>query len=497
MRPGSLTVAALAALLALAGAVLSACGGEDKPSPFEQALAYLPPDAPVVVTLSTDIDGAQYQQLGDLLERFPGGDQIVQGIQSSIEEEDLNFEEEVRPLLGNEFVLGAPDVESLNADEDQFVGALPVNDAAALQSLIDEQGATEVDEVEGATIYETEEDGFIAVDGSVAVFADTQQRLEEALLQSASGESLTPATFDEALGDLPTDALIRIYADMPPILEADPEAQQATDVAWVGALETVGLTASAVEEGVAVDMNLTTNAEELSEDQLPIAPGVEDPPPVVAEGNQVGIGIREPRQVADFVQTAAEEGGAEEIEVAKLRISEELGIDLEEDLINQLTGQASVSVGLQGDVGFRSEIEDPGVVEDTLARISQRLPRAAAGLGAQGVRLDPTSRGSTLYTLRMPDGQPLVLGVEDDLFVVAPTPQQAQELAAAAPNEVPEARGSVTLLADASTIAERAVAPFALFLGDPQGFAEPFGDLTGSLEADTSGIRGHFLLTVE
>jgi Protein of unknown function (DUF3352) len=490
----ALTAAALALAAALA---IAACGGDDAGSDFDQALSFLPADAPVAITLSTDIDGEQYQQLGDLIERFPGGDQVIQGIQSTIEQEEVNFEEEIRPLLGSQFVIGAPDVESLNAEEDQFVAALPVQDSEALVTLIEDQGATEAGEVEGATIYESEDGGFIAVDESVAVFADTQERLEAALEQSSADESLSEDAFDEALGDLPEDALVRVYADVPTILAADPEAEQAQEVAWVDAVETIGLTASAVEEGLAVDLNVATNPDDLSEDQLPIAPGAEEPPPVVAEDGDIGVGLRDPSQVADFVQLAAEEAGAGEIELAKSQIEEQLGVDLDEDVIGQLTGEASVSVGLEGDVGFRSELADPGAFEDTLDQISQRLPQAASGIGAEGLALEPPSGGSGLYTLRTPDGPPLAVGVVGGLFVAAQDEQQAQALAAAAPEEVPGAEGSVTMSADASAIAEQAIAPFALLLGDPQTFVEPLGDLTGSLEADTSGLRGQFLLTVE
>lgn len=475
---------------------LTACGGDDG-SDFDKALSYLPADAPVAITLSTDVEGEQYQQLGDLIERFPGGDQLVQGIQSGIEQEDVNFEEEIRPLLGNEFVIGVPDAESLNAEEDQFVAALPVDDADALQSLIEDQGATETGEVEGATIYEGDDGDFIAVDENVAVFADSQERLEAALSQSASDDSFTEDAFNEALGDLPEDALIRVYADMPTILAADPEAEQAQEVAWVGALETVGLTASAVEEGLAVDLNVATNPDDLTEDQLPIAAGAEDPPPIVAEEDEVGVGLRDPSQIADFAQLAAEEAGAGEIELAKSQISDRLGIDLDEDVIGQLTGEASVAVNLQGNVGFRSELADPAAFEDTLDQISRQLPQAAAGIGAEGLRLEQPSGGSSLYTLRTPDGPPLAVGVVGGLLVAAQDEQQAQTLAAASPEEVPGAEGSLTARADASAIAEQAIAPFALFLGDPQAFVEPLGDLTGSLEADTSGIRGQFLLTVE
>ena len=488
---------ALAALLVAAALTFSACGGGDSGSPLDQALSYVPADAPLAFTLSTDIEGEQYQRLGNLIERFPGGDQLVQGIQSGIEEGDVDFDEEIRPLLGNELVVAAPDVESLNAEEDQFVGALPVEDTEALQALVDKRGATEVSEVEGATLYDLEDGGFLGVDEEVAVFADTQESLEAAISQSAAGDGLTEDAFNEALGDLPEDALMRVYADMAAILAADPEAEQAQQVAWVGALQTLGLTASAVEEGLAIDINATTDPEGLSEDQLPIAAGAEEPPPVVAEDDEVGLGLRDPSQIADFAQRAAEEAGAGEVELAKSQVSERLGIDLDEDVIDQLTGEASVAVGLQGDVRLRSELADPAAFEDTLDQISQRLPQAASGIGAQGLRLEAPSGGSNLYELRTPDGPPLSLGVVGGQLVAAEDEQQAQALAAAAPEEVPDAEGSVTMRADASTIAEQAVAPFAPLLGDPQPFVEPLGDLTGSFEADTSGLRGQFLLTVE
>jgi hypothetical protein len=492
-----LRLLAVIALLAGASLTLAACGGDDPPDPFEQALSYIPADAPIAITLNTDIEGTQYQTLGDLIERFPAGDQLVEGIESSIEEENVNFDEQIRPLLGEEFVIGAPDVEALNSEEDQFVGALPVSDTAALTALIEEQGATEVSEVEGATVYEMGQDRF-AVDGSVVVFADTQEQLEEALTQSASGESLTTTVFDDALTGLPTDALVKVYADMPTIIASEPEGEQAQEVPWVGALETLGLTASASEDGLAVDMNLVTNPEGLTDEQLPIAAGTEDPPPVVSEPDEIGIGIRDPSQIARFVEHAADEAGAGEVELAKAQISERLGIDLDTEVLDQLTGEASVTVGLRGDfVGLRSEVEDPDAFEETLRKVAQRLPSAAAGLGAQGVKLDQPSAGSSLYTLRGPDGPPLVLGIEDDLLVAARTKGAAQELAAASPDVVTDATGSVTMRADASTIAEQAVAPFAVVLGNPQSFVEPLGDLTGSLEADTSGLRGHFLLTVE
>lgn len=492
MRPCSAATAlALSAALALA-----ACGGDDDAdTPLGKALSYIPADAPLALTISTDVEGEQYQQLGDLIERFPGGDQVVQGLRSSIEAQGTDFDEEIRPLLGNDLVVGAPDAEALSSDEGQFVGALQVNDTETLQQVIDDQQPTEAGEIDGAQLYGFEDDTFIAVDDDVVVFSDTQEQLEAALVQSGEDDSLTEDTFNEALGDAPEDAPLRVYANLPPILEADPEAQQAQDVAWVGALETVGLTASAEEEGLVLDLDVATNPEGLTEDDLPIASGAEDPPPVVADDDQIGIGIRDPSQVADFAQLAAEQAGAGEVALAKSQISDQLGIDIDDDVIGQLTGEAAVTVDLTGQVGFRSELQDPAAFGDTLEQISDELPQAAAGLGAPGVQLAPTGGG--FYELRAPDSPPVSVGVVGGVLAIAGTQQEAQRLAGAAPQEVPDAAGSVTMRADASTLAEQALEPLALLVGDPAQFTEPLGDLTGSMESDTSGLRGRFLLTVE
>lgn len=491
-----LIAALLVAVTVGAALLLAACGDDDGGSALDRSLSYLPGDAPLALTISTDVDGEQYQELGSLVERFPGGTELLESFRSSLEEEEgTSFDEDVRPLLGNELVVGAPDVEALNSEDGQFVGAIQVNDTDALQRVIDDQQPTEVGEVDGATLYQFEDDTFLAVDEDVAVFSDTQEQVEAAMVQSGEDDSLTEDTFNEALGDAPEDALLKVYADLPPILESDPEAQQAQEVAWVGALETAGLAASAEGEGLGIDLNVATDPEGLTEEDLPIAPGAEDPPPVAAEGAQIGFGIRDPSQMAEFAQLAAEQAGAGELGLAKSQINDRLGVDIDADVIGQLTGEAVVTVDLAGQVAFRSELEDPGAFQDTLDQISNELPQAAQELGAPGVRLDPA--GSNFYEFQAPGSEPVLIGVVGGVLAVAQTQQEAQRLAGASPEEVADASGSVTMRADASTLAQEALQPFALFVGEPEQFSEPLGDLTGSLESDTSGLRGRFFLTVE
>ena len=72
---------------------------------------------------------------------------------------------------------------------------------------------------------------------------------------------------------------------------------------WVGALRTLGLTASARENELEVQLNVRTDPEGLSDEDLPIAAGDEAPPVLSREG-EVGVGIRDPGQIVQFAEAA-------------------------------------------------------------------------------------------------------------------------------------------------------------------------------------------------
>ena len=58
-----------------AAIAIAACGGSDKPSDsLDNALQYLPSDAPFVAAVGTDLEGSQAKALGDIVQKFPFGD---------------------------------------------------------------------------------------------------------------------------------------------------------------------------------------------------------------------------------------------------------------------------------------------------------------------------------------------------------------------------------------------------------------------------------------
>jgi hypothetical protein len=236
--------------IAVCAAVLAAgCnGGDGSGGALEAALAYVPASTPFVVAVDTDVEGDQYEALDDILGRFPGGRGIGRSLQEEIERSagGISYEDDVRPLLGNPFVVGATDPASfLGASEDEgFVAAIQVDDTDALDGLIDKTDPDEQGEVAGATVYQADGTSF-AVEEDMIVLGASRELLESALERADGDDHLDEETFERGLEGLPGEALARVYVDLQALIEQDPDAEPARRVEWVAALRTLGLTAQA------------------------------------------------------------------------------------------------------------------------------------------------------------------------------------------------------------------------------------------------------------
>jgi hypothetical protein len=94
---------ALAALLTSV-ALTSGCGGAASHIPASASLA--PADAIAFATFTTDAESSQWQHAEALVERVPGvRDSIMSGIEEELAEDDLDWEADVAPALGDEVVL--------------------------------------------------------------------------------------------------------------------------------------------------------------------------------------------------------------------------------------------------------------------------------------------------------------------------------------------------------------------------------------------------------
>jgi hypothetical protein len=496
----------LAALAALALALAAAgCGSDSGPGsegPLDEALGYLPEDAPFAVAISTDTGGDQLESLDSIVDKFPFSGQLKEGLRKELTSQDVDFDKDVKPLLGNDFVVGTDDPKNLTADGDAFVGAIEVKDEDKLRELV-KRDAKQIGEKNGAKLYQSNDDRSVsAVKGDVLVVADSRRTLERALAQRDEDDRLREEQFNEALDGLPDDALVRVYADLQSLLKSDPDAAQALKIKWVGALRQLGLTASAEKDAIVSDFRIKTEGD-LSDADLPIASG-DDAPKVVSRPGEIAFGLRDLAQTFRFGEQAAQatnRGQFGDYLRSKQQISKRLGIDLDRDLVGQFAGDASVSVDVRGRFGLRSELEDARRFESTLAKLADRLPAVARRFGGETVGIAKPSRGQDFYALATPDGDHLVFGVVDGEFVLANDARKASVLAAATPKAVEGAKGALVMRANAEQLAEAAIERMGGVSG-LQGigarlFIAPLGELTGSMSASTEELRGTIRLGID
>jgi hypothetical protein len=495
----------LATLLVLPLMVIAGCGGGDS-SALDSALSYLPKNTTLAAAVDTDTGGDQFQALGRLLDKFPFGGQIKSTLLQQFEQSagGLRYEQDVKPVLGNPLVVGAASAGAVTGNSGAFVAAMRAKDSGALDDLIDKTKPKKAGEASGATLY-SDGGAFFAVEDDMVVFASDEAQLKKALERADGDDHFDEDAFDEGLDGLPDSALARVYADVEALLKADPATADARRVKWIAALRTLGMTVTAQQHSLDVDFKLRTDGE-LSDADLPIAPG-EDAPPVIKREGEVGFGIRDLAHIVRFAENAGQAidpAGFGDYAKAKTTIDKQLGVSLDSDLIEQLGGNVSASVALDGAFGVRAELKDARAFERTLAKVADVLPSFAEGAGFGRVTLSKPGGGGGFYELAAPGGSSVVFGVAGDALVVASDRARAEELASADPAEVAGARGSAVLDADAQQIVGSVLQAAGPALGIPDIgglgtglLTRPLGDLSGHASASADELSGKLTLAID
>jgi hypothetical protein len=493
----------LAWICALVVCLLAGCGGDDSSGPFDASLSYLPKESPFAVAIDTDLEGEQWRAVDSVLRRFPLGVDAEEALDSALGEQGLNFSHDVKPVLGNPFVVSAGSVDSfLGSGGDRFVAAIQVDDEDQLDALIERTGARESGEAGDATLYQ-EGDTVFAVDGDVVVFGESRAALERAVERADGDDHLDQETFEDGLAGLPQSGIAQLYVDVGALLASDPDTRGWRRIEGLSALQTLGMSASVDESGIDVEVSVRTEGKDLSEDDLPIAAG-DEAPRVIDNPGEVGFGIRNLAHIVRFaerVAQAVDPEGFGEYGLAKETLNSRLDIDIDEDLIGALTGNVSGSIAPDGGFGIRADLADPAAFRDTLRKAAPALPSLLEGAGSGETRLEEPARGNGLWVLRQAAGQAYYFGVVGDRFVVASDRRRAAGLVREQAVEVEGAEGAVVMGADGQRLLNELLA----MLGSDSGFGGlgarlftgPIGQLAGSLAADSEGLRGRFSLELE
>lgn len=477
---------AVAAALAAAALALAGCGGgDDGPkSALDDALRYLPDDAPMVAVIDTDAESEQWRQANDLIERFAVAGQLKDEAKERVQGR-RDFDEDLKPLLGNPVVIAIVEPFIATTRPAPTVLAFKTKDEGKARELL--KGDRRLGEAHGAEIYQQPGPRFAAIEGTTVVASPDRDALESALDRHDSGNHLTEDEFEDGLGRLDRDALIRASGDLRSALGDVPIAQ----AAWLTTVRRFAAVGYAKKDGLAVDFELRTEGATAA--QLPLAPGRASPP-VPRRKGEVAIAMREPARLFVFLDAIRRSlpKGADygRFQDALRRI----GIDLRRDILDHLGATAAVSFPLDGTFAARADLKDAAGVEEALATIAERLPRG----GDTGLRIEPGG-GAGFYRLTGRDGRQLFAGVVDDRLALGSDAARARDFADDPARPVPGARGSVAIHANAEDVADAIIAERAGGLGAffGQALTAPLGDLTGWVETTPAGLTGHLDLAIE
>jgi Protein of unknown function (DUF3352) len=481
---------AVAALIVAVTLVTAGCGSKSSGSNLGTALSYVPKNAAAVVAIDTDPDGGQWQQVDHLLGKFPFADQLKQQFKSAFNARaNVDYDKDVKPLLGSDLVIA---VIGPNRPDTQipYVLAWKLNDAAAARRLI-QATSVKAGIIDGLDVYLRAPTDFAVIKDGTLLIADSMPAVEAAL-KRPGGAHMTASDFKAALGDLSQDSLVRVVGDPQRVLAWSTTPAE-RNVQWLSAMSNFAVTLRAESDGIEYAFRTETDSGGLKTSELPLASG-RTSPPVVKRPGEVAFAVRNPAQFLNFGLQATRitdpKGYAKYLRDTAT-ISSELGADFERDLIAQLTGNATASVDVGGAFAVRADLRDPAAARTTL----QKFERAARN-GRTTVPVSPPPNGNGFYTVTLSNGKKYAFNVVGKSFVLATDEARAAQFAAQSPARVSGAKGSLVVYSDARALANAIAAKRGQGVA-AQIVTSALGDLTGSVQTETSGITGQLKLQIK
>lgn len=494
----------LAPALAVVALVLGGCGGcgsgDKASSPLDDALGYFAEDAPLVASVETDSDGEQAKTLRGLLGRFPLGDQALGQLQAQLDFLRLDFQGDVRPLLGHPLVVGLtrPATSSREATGAVLVALHVDKPGKAKQTLLRQPGLVPRGKAGGVRIFEGRDDKrFAAVDDDVVLVTGSRKTLADAISRRQGDERMTEDAFDKTFAGLPSGAAVRLEADPLALAVGSPRLRPLLAIKWVAAAKRLAATFKFTSNAVTADLKVDTDKGSISEADLPIAPG-SGAVPLIGRRSEIKAGARDPLRVLRFAERVARALFPRRVHRVEA-LARTRGIDLQREIGDHLRRNGAIAVNpVSREFAARVGVRDPAGVDDGLAQLAPVLPQLAAAAGISGVGLGTPAQGEHFYALARPKGQTLVFGVSGPWFVASNRATRAGALASEPTVPAPVKEGGAVLTADTREIASRLLAGR---LGGIAALAAPLavrslGDTTAWATADTSRLHVHARLEI-
>jgi len=237
----------VAAALALVVACLAAaCGGTTGNGAGgigESGASLVSSEAFVYASADGDLGSSRWQQVDTLLKKFPVRDRLLTEVKQGLAEHQVDYRRDIEPALGSEIDVAAVAGTSLQ-DTSYAVFTKPdsIEKAKALVQKLDAGSSSP-----SATRV---------VDGWLVV-ADSQNMIDSVL--HGSGSSLADTDrFKDAFGQLPDDALLKLYASGPGLSKLVGSLSGVAQTAAAGGsssykLDWVAVSAVAADDGIKLE----------------------------------------------------------------------------------------------------------------------------------------------------------------------------------------------------------------------------------------------------
>lgn len=230
-------------LLVCLGATLlavSGCGGAPVSTSAPrgaEAASVAPADTAAYVGIVTDDDSQQWQRLESLVGRFPDGDRLIGSIARQLSGQGLDWEHDVKPALGP-----VTAIVLLPGAKEPVVLTKP-SLRAKLDALLGRTGKN--------TVTAPLDDGWFAV-------AEHQAALDAFDAAATKGDLADEQAFQEAVGELPADALATVYVRPAALAGSLPKlpigiTPSAAPLAAAGKVESVAAAVVVEEDGLRVE----------------------------------------------------------------------------------------------------------------------------------------------------------------------------------------------------------------------------------------------------
>ena len=397
----------LLVLVAVLLTVAAGCGGDEstRSGSVPEGASFAPADTAAYVVAVTDVDSEQWRQADELLKRFPGRGKLLDDFTKDLEEDNLTWEEDVRPALGDDVHIVWLDFAN---DGDNIVGYAQPKDEAKFNAVL---------ECCDEPLVHREIDGW-------TVFAETEALIAR-FERARSDDSLADDdVFRGAMERLPDDSLARAYISGQQLETAiEREAAKDADLRSfrqlqksLGTIESLSFAATAREDGVRLDAAFAGSEE----------PDVETFNDALSERLPAGplayLSFGDLRNsLRRFLDSAQEE--TPNFEQQRKQLETALGFSLEEDLFPLFSEEGAIAL-------YPSSTDTPGITfmldigddEEKAQNIINRLGALLQLAGGEGTVRKLTIDGVEVTHLTVPDEDiEVFIGISDGNLIVSTT----------------------------------------------------------------------------